>query len=71
MPSNITHLDKKNNLYGCETWAMRAELESKMERTEMKMTGWISLKDRQPSTELRDACLAVEATGDVMRRGRP
>ena len=47
---------------------MRAELETKMERTEMRMIRWmcgVSLKERQPSTEL-----GVEAVGDVMRRGR-
>ena len=35
-------------LYGCETWAMRADLESKMERTDMRMIRWmcgVSLKD--------------------------
>ena len=35
---------------------MTAELESKMERTEMRMIRWlcdVSLKERQPSTELR------------------
>ena len=48
---------------------MRAELESQMERTEMRMIRWmcrVSLKERQPITELR--CLGVGAIGDVMRR---
>ena len=52
---------------------MRAELESKMERMEIRIIRWmcgnISLKERQSSTELR-MLLAVEAIGDVMRRGR-
>ena len=59
-------------LYGCKTWAMTAELESKMERTEMRMIRWmccVSLRERQPSTELRRR-LGVEATADVMRRFR-
>ena len=59
-------------LYGCETWAMRAGRESKMERTEMRMIRWmccICLKERQPSTEL-GRCIGIEAIGDVMRRGR-
>ena len=52
-------------LYGCETWAMRAGRESKMERTEMRMIRWmcrVSLKERQPSTELR-RCIGIEALG--------
>ena len=51
---------------------MRAELESMMERTEMRMIRWmcgVSLKERQPSTELRRK-LDIEAIGDVMRRCR-
>ena len=59
-------------LYGCQTWAMRVELESKTEMMEMRMVRWmcgVSPKERQPSTELRRR-LGVEATGDVMRRGR-
>ena len=54
-------------LYGCEKWAMRAELESKMEMTEMRMIRWmwyVSLKERQHSSEL-----GIEATGDVMGGG--
>ena len=46
---------------------MRAELESKMERTETRMIRWmcgVSLRERQPGTELR-RCLGVEAIGDV------
>ena len=34
----------------CKSWAMRAELESKMERTEMRMIRWlcgVSLGERQ------------------------
>ena len=41
-------------------------------KTEMRMTRWmrgVSLKERQPSTELRRR-LGVEAIGNVMRRGR-
>ena len=43
-----------------------------MERTEMMMVRWmcgVSMRERQPSTELRRR-LDVEATGDVMRRCR-
>ena len=50
---------------------MTAELESKMERTEMRMIMWmfgVSLKERQPGTELRRQ-LGVEATGDLMGGG--
>ena len=59
-------------LYGCETWAMRAELEAKMDRTEMKVIRWmcgVSLIERRLSTELRRR-LGVEAIVGVMRRGR-
>ena len=41
-------------------------------KTEMRMIGWlcgVSLKERQPSTELRRR-LGVEEIGDVMRRFR-
>ena len=55
---------------------MRAELESKMERTEMRMIRWmcgVSLtenpKERQSSTELRRS-LSLEAIGDMLRRCR-
>ena len=53
--------------YGCETWAMTvtAELESKMERTEIRVIRWmcdVSLKERHPSIDLR-RCLGVEAIG--------
>ena len=43
-----------------------------MERTEMRMIRWmcgVSLKETQPSTELRRR-LGIDAIGDVMRRGR-
>ena len=56
-------------LYGCESWTMRAELESNMESTEMRMIRWmcrVSQREKQPSTELRRR-LGVEAIGDVMR----
>ena len=59
-------------LYGCKTWAMDAELESKMERTEMRMIRWmccVSPRERQPSTELTRG-LGVETIGDVMKRCR-
>ena len=59
-------------LYRSETWAMRAELESKLERTKMRMIRWmrgVCLKERQPGTELWRH-LGVEANGDVMRRCR-
>ena len=42
-------------LYGCKTLALRVQLELRMERTEMRMIRWmcgVSLKERQPSTEL-------------------
>ena len=51
---------------------MRAELESKTERTEMTMIRWmcgVSLKERHASTEVRKH-LGVEAIRDVMRRCR-
>ena len=44
---------------------MTSELESRMERTEMRMIRWmcgLSLRERQPSTELRRR-LGVEAIG--------
>ena len=56
----------------CETWATRAELETKMERTEMRMIKWmcgVVPGERQPSIELRRR-LGAEAIGDVMRRCR-
>ena len=56
-------------LYRCQIWAMRAEMESKVERTEMRIIRWmwgVSVKERQPSNELRRR-LRVEAIGDVMR----
>ena len=52
---------------------MRAELESKMERTEIRVIRWmcgVSLKERHTSIELR-RCLGVEAIWDVMRRFTP
>ena len=52
---------------------MRAELDSQMDGTEMRMIRWmcggVSPKERQPSAEL-GRHLGVEATGDVMRRCR-
>ena len=51
---------------------MRAELDSKMETTEMRMIRWmcdVSLKERQRNTELRKR-LGVEVIGNVMRRSR-
>ena len=42
--------------YGCDAWAIRAELDSKRGRTEMRMVRWmcgVSPKERQSSTELR------------------
>ena len=46
--------------------------EAEMERTEVRMIRWmcrVSLRERQPSTELR-RCLGTEANGDVMIRCR-
>ena len=54
MKGQVYRVCIRSLLYGCETWAMRAELESKMERTEMRMIKWmcrVSLKEIQPTTE--------------------
>ena len=56
--------------YGTETWAMNVEQGTRLERTEMKMVRWmcgVSLRDRVPSSELRDR-LGIELVTDVVRQ---
>ena len=51
-------------LYGSETWAMKAEQETRFERTEMRMVRWmcgVSLKEKKTSAELR-ARLSTDGT---------
>ena len=45
-------------MYGSETWPMKKEHESMLERTEMQMVGWMygnSLREEKTSVELREA----------------
>ena len=39
--SGIPGVNQKLIVVRCETWAMRAELESKIDRSEMRMTRWM------------------------------
>ena len=58
--------------YGGETWALRADHERKLGRTEMRMVRWmcgVSLKDRRTNKELRDS-LQIENITEVVRRAR-
>ena len=59
-------------LYGCETWATRADHVKKMETTEMRMIRWMcgaSLADRQTNDTLRRRT-GIEPVGVVMMRSR-
>ena len=59
-------------LYGSETWALRLDHVTKLERAEMRMIRWmcgVTLKDRMTSADLR-TLVGVEVLGDVLRRGR-
>src|SRR6266568_4244113 len=56
-------------IYGSETWTVRVEDVSKLERAERMMVRWmcgVALGDRIASVEL----LGLEAVGVVLRRGR-
>jgi hypothetical protein len=58
--------------YGSETWPLKAEHESRLETTDMRMIRWIcgmSLRDRVPSEEFR-AWVGMEPISDVYRRNR-
>lgn len=59
-------------LYASETWAVKAEDMSKLERTQNAMVRWmcgVTLKDRKSTEELQNR-LGVEGMADMMRRGR-
>jgi hypothetical protein len=47
---------RSSMIYGSETWPMKAEHETKLETTDMRMIRWIcgvSLRDKHTSTQLR------------------
>ena len=59
-------------LYGSEAWALKAEHEMKLERTEMRMIRWmsgVSLQDRRTSQDLRSR-VGVVPINDITRRNR-
>jgi hypothetical protein len=59
-------------LYGSETWAVKAEQEQRLQRTEMQMVRWMcgsKLRDRVSSEELRNR-LGIESVKVTIRRGR-
>ncbi len=59
-------------IYGSETWAVRVEDVSKLERAERMMVRWmcgVTLRDRIASVELYSR-LGLEEVGVVLRRGR-
>ena len=59
-------------IYGTETWAMKADDLSSLERTERMMVRWmcgVSLKDRKRSEDLCNL-LGINRVADVVRRGR-
>ena len=59
-------------LYGCETWAVREEDISRIEKVDMQMIRMIcgvSLKDKQYSSDLREK-LGLRDIREVMRRTR-
>jgi hypothetical protein len=63
---------RSSMIYGSETWPMKAEHESKLETTDMRMIRWIcgvSLRDKHTSLELRSR-LGVKAVGEVCWRNR-
>ena len=58
--------------YGSETWPMKAEHMTRLERTEMRMIRWmcrVSLKERTTNAALR-LRMGIEAIDSVVRRGR-
>ena len=59
-------------IYGSETWPMRVEHESKLERAEMRMVRWmcgVLLSERITSKNLRER-MGIEEIGIVVRRNR-
>ena len=59
-------------LYGSETWAVKEEQVSKLQRTEMRMIRWmsgVSLMEMKRSSDLRER-MDVEPIDSVMRRNR-
>src|SRR5687768_5591654 len=59
-------------IYGSETWAMKVEDMSSLEKTERMMIRWmsrVSLKDKKSSDELLER-LGIESVSVVVRRGR-
>jgi len=59
-------------LYGSETWAMKVEDMTRLERTERMMVRWmcgVSLRDGKSSEELRKR-LGIEGVADMVTRGR-
>ena len=58
-------------IYGSETWTVRVEDVSKLERAERMMVRWmcgVTLRDRIASVELY-SLLSIEEVGVVLRRG--
>jgi len=55
-------------LYASETWGVKVEDMSKLERMQSAMCG-VTLKDRKSTEELQNR-LGIEGIADVMRRGR-
>ena len=59
-------------IYGTETWAMKADDQRSLERTERMMVKWmcgVSLKDRRRCEDLCNR-LGITCVADVVRRGR-
>ena len=57
---------------GSETWAVNAEQEAKVERSEIKMVRWmcgVSLREKKTNAELRES-MDIEKISDVMRHSR-
>jgi len=59
-------------VYGSETWPMKVDHITKLERTEMRMIRWmagVSLSERNTNAELRRR-IGVEEIGQEVRRNR-
>ena len=63
---------QKHTVIWEETWAVKAENELRLERTEMQMVRWMcgaKLRDRMKNDELRKR-LGIESIKEVIKRGR-
>ena len=63
---------RSSMLHGSKTWPIRKEVEVALQRAEMRMVRWmrgVKLKDRIPSTGLRDR-LGIEDIISVIQQNR-